>query len=84
MKARKPILQSVRILDQVIERVRYFHYNLSTEKTCVYWIKLYIRWHERNGVMQHPREMGGGPEVEAFLTVLAFEAKCLRQSTIKH
>jgi integron integrase len=74
MKPRKPILQSVRLLDQVIERVRYLHYSLSTEKTYVYWIKFYIRWHGQNGAMRHPREMGA-LEVEAFLTMLATERK---------
>jgi integron integrase len=74
MKPRKPILQSVRLLDQVSERVRYLHYSLSTEKTYVYWIKFYIRWHGKNGAMRHPREMGTS-EVEAFLTMLATERK---------
>jgi integron integrase len=74
MKPRKPILQSARLLDQVFERIRYLHYSLSTEKTYVYWIKFYIRWHGRNGVMRHPREMGT-PEVEAFLTMLATERR---------
>jgi integron integrase len=70
MKPRKPILLSVRILDQVKERIRYLHYSLSTEKVYIYWVKFFIRWH---GV-RHPREMGAR-EVEAFLTMLATERK---------
>jgi integron integrase len=74
MKPGKPVLQSARLLDQVRERIRYMHYSLSTETTYLYWVKFFIRWHGRNGVMRHPREMGG-PEIEAFLTMLATERK---------
>jgi integron integrase len=48
------------------ERVRYFHYALSTERAYVFWVRDFIRWH---GV-KHPSAMGG-PEVEAYLTYLA-------------
>jgi integron integrase len=61
-----PALQSTRMLDQVRERTRYLHYSLRTEKAYLYWIRFFIRWH----AMKHPRDMGG-PEVEAFLTMLA-------------
>jgi len=70
MKPRKPILLSVRLTDQVRERIRYLHYSLSTEKVYLYWVKFFIRWHG----MRHPREMGGR-ELEAFLTMLATERK---------
>lgn len=70
MKPRKPVLHSVRLLDQVKERIRYLHYSLNTEKVYLHWVKFFIRWH---GV-RHPREMGA-PEVEAFLTMLATERK---------
>ena len=36
MKPRNPPLQSLRLLDQVRERIRYLHYSLSTEKTYLY------------------------------------------------
>lgn len=72
MKHRTPVLQSIRLLDQVKERIRYLHYSLSTEKTYLYWVKFFVRWHGRNGSMRHPREMGSR-EVEAFLTMLASE-----------
>jgi integron integrase len=65
-----PPLQSKRLLDQVRERLRYMHYSLSTEKTYLYWVRWFIRFHG----LRHPREMGR-PEVEAFLTMLANERK---------
>ncbi|MGB4117037.1 MAG: integron integrase [Polaromonas sp.] len=74
MKPRNPPLQSFRLLDQVRERIRYLHYSLSTEKTYLYWIRFFIRWHGRNGKMTHPRDMGA-KQVEAFLTMLATERK---------
>jgi site-specific recombinase XerD len=66
----RPPLQSKRLLDQMRERLRYMHYALSTEKTYLYWVRWYIRFHG----LRHPREMGR-PEVEAFLTMLANERK---------
>ncbi|MBK9626075.1 MAG: integron integrase [Rhodocyclaceae bacterium] len=74
MKPGKPQLQSTRILDQVRERIRYLHYSLSTEKTYLYWVRFFIRWHGRTGKMTHPGEMGAA-QVEAFLTMLATERK---------
>ena len=74
MKPRNPPLQSARLLDQVRERIRYLHYSLSTEKTYLYWVRFYVRWHGRNGTMTHPRDMGA-KQVEAFLTMLATERK---------
>ena len=74
MKPRNPPLQSCRLLDQVKERIRYLHCSLSTEKTYLYWIRFYVRWHGRNGTRTHPRDMGA-KQVEAFLTMLASERK---------
>jgi integron integrase len=74
MKPRNPPLQSFRLLDQVRERIRYLHYSLSTEKTYLYWVRFYVRWHGRNGKMTHPRDKGA-KQVEAFLTMLATERK---------
>ena len=75
-----PPLVATRLLDQVRERLRYMHYSLQTEKSYVYWIKFFVRWHGRLGTMRHPREMGQ-LEVEAFLTMLATER---RVSTSTH
>ncbi|PKO60298.1 MAG: integrase [Betaproteobacteria bacterium HGW-Betaproteobacteria-18] len=64
--------QSKRLLDQVREVLRYKHYSLKTEQAYLYWIRFFVRWHGRNGQMQHPRDMGG-LEVTQFLTMLANE-----------
>ena len=66
----RPPLQSKRLLDQMRERLRYMHYSLNTEKTYVYWVRWFIRFHG----LRHPREMGRA-EVEQFLTMLANERK---------
>ncbi|MDH4419308.1 MAG: integron integrase [Acidovorax sp.] len=72
MKPGTHVLRSPRLLDQVRERIRYLHYSLSTEKAYLHWVRFFIRWHGRGGVMRHPRDMGAA-EVEAFLTMLATE-----------
>jgi len=59
-------LRATRLLDQVRERLRYGHYSLSTERSYVYWVRWFVRFHG----MRHPREMGGA-EVQAFLSWLA-------------
>ena len=74
MKPRSPPLQSIRLIDQVRERIRYLQYSLSTEKVYLYWVRFFVRWHGRDGTMTHPRTMGA-PEIEAFLTMLATERK---------
>ena len=70
MKTGNPPLQSVRVLDQLRERIRYMHYSLRTEQVYVYWVRFFIRWSARGDGMRHPREMGAA-DVEAFLTMLA-------------
>mgnify|MGYP006152306743 FL=1 len=72
MKPGMPSFTSTRLLDQLRERIRYLHYSLQTEKAYLYWVRLFIRWHGRGGVMRHPREMGSA-EVEAFLKMMANE-----------
>ena len=61
-----PPLQSVKILEQVRERVRYLHYSMRTEEAYLYWIRFFIRW----SGMRHPKDMGAD-EVREFLTFLA-------------
>jgi integron integrase len=61
-----PALHSVRLLDQLRERIRYMHYTRRTEEAYVFWCRAFVRWHG----LRHPTEMGG-PEVEAFLSYLA-------------
>lgn len=65
-----PPARSTRLLDQVRERIRYAHYSLRTEKTYVYWVRFFIRFHR----LRHPKEMGA-PEVQAFLSFLANDRK---------
>jgi integrase len=45
-----PPLKSLRLLDQVRERIRHCHYSMKTEKAYVSWIKRYIRFHG----LRHP------------------------------
>ena len=74
MKPGEPPLQSIRVLGQLRERIRYKHYSLSTEQVYVYWVRFFIRWSGNGGQMRHPRDMGA-VEVEAFLTHLANDRK---------
>ncbi len=71
-KVAAPVLRSVRLLDQLRERIRCLHYSLQTEKAYLCWVRFLIRWHGRNGSMHHPKDMGK-IEVESFLTMLANE-----------
>lgn len=61
-----PALCSVRVLDQLRERLRLMHCSLRTEEVYVYWVKAFLRFHG----IRHPAELAG-PEVEAFLIHLA-------------
>jgi|SRR5688572_11220712 len=61
-----PPLRATRFLDQVRERLRYGHYSLSTERSYVYCVRWFVRFHS----LRHPRDMGAA-EVEAFLSWLA-------------
>ena len=59
-----------RLLEQVRQSLRVKHYSLRTEEAYLYWIRYFIRFHNK----RHPREMSG-KEVEAFLTHLAVDRK---------
>ncbi|NND82516.1 MAG: integron integrase [Gammaproteobacteria bacterium] len=58
-------------LDTIRRTMRLRGYAMRTEKTYLYWIRYYIRFHKR----QHPAELGRS-EVEAFLTHLASDRHC--------
>lgn len=58
--------KSVRLIDQVRETLRFYHYSYSTEKSYVQWILRYIRFNDR----RHPKDMGKS-EIERFLSHLA-------------
>ena len=64
----RPTFQATRLLDQLRERLRYFHYSLRTEQAYVYWVRAFVHW----SGMRHPREMGKA-EIEAYLSMLANE-----------
>jgi len=55
-----------RLMDQVRETLRFYHYAYSTEKSYVNWILKFIRFNGK----QHPKDMGK-PEIERFLSHLA-------------
>jgi len=57
-----------RLMEQVRDRIRARHLSYRTEKTYLYWIRRYIRFHG----MRHPRDMAA-PEIELFLTSLAVD-----------
>lgn len=65
-----PPLRSVRILDQLRERIRLLHYSPRTEEAYLQWCRAFIRFHG----IRHPAEMGR-PEVEAYLTWLTNERR---------
>lgn len=70
MDIRSPISpQSTRFLDQLKNFIRLRGLAYKTEKTYVFWIKRFIRFHGR----KHPKSMGI-PEVEAFLSHLVLQA----------
>ncbi len=59
--------QDLKLLDQVRETLRYYHYAISTEKTYCQWILRFIVFYDKK---RHPKEMGSR-EVERFLSHLA-------------
>ena len=58
--------QSVRLMDQVKEVLRYHHYSIHTEKSYIHWILAFIRFHNR----QHPKDLGKA-HIDAFLSHMA-------------
>lgn len=64
-------LRSVRVLDQLRERICYLQYGLRTEQVYVHWIWTFIR--RFNGVQK--AVSSGGNKVEAFLSWLAKKCK---------
>lgn len=55
-----------RLMDQVRETLRFYHYAYNTEKSYVDWILRFIRFNGK----RHPKAMGK-PEIERFLSHLA-------------
>jgi len=67
-----------RLMDQVREVLRYYHYAYSTEQSYCSWILQYIKFY---GGKTHPKDMGKN-EVERFLSHLA-EKKNVAAATQK-
>ena len=57
---------STRLMDQVRETLRFYHYAYNTEKSYTNWILKFIRFNGK----RHPKEMGK-LEIERFLSHLA-------------
>jgi integron integrase len=60
-----------KLMDQVREVLRYYHYAYRTEQTYCEWIKRYLAFY---GMSRHPSEMGAA-EVERWLSYLATDGK---------
>jgi len=60
--------QSKKLLDQVVEVMRYHHYSIRSEESYVRWIKQFILFNDK----RHPSDMGKA-EIEGFLTYLAIK-----------
>lgn len=60
-----------RLMDQVREVLRYYHYAYKTEQSYTAWILQYVKFY---GGKTHPRDMGKN-EVERFLSYLAEKRK---------
>jgi hypothetical protein len=42
MKPGNAPVQSIRLLDQVLEHIRYMHYSVSTKKNNLHWVKFFV------------------------------------------
>ncbi len=62
---------SLKLMDQVKEVLRYYHYAYRTEQSYCQWILRYIRFH---GGETHPEKLNS-QDVERFLSHLAVERK---------
>lgn len=68
IKSAPLVSKPLRLLDQVKRCIRDKHYSARTEEAYVYWIRWYIRFHNR----RHPIDMGAA-EVKQFLSYLTNE-----------
>ncbi len=59
-----------KLLDQLRNALRVRHYSLSTEKSYVYWVRLYIRYFK----LKHPATLTE-QHVSQFLTFLAVQCR---------
>ncbi|MDY0191650.1 MAG: integron integrase [Desulfuromonas sp.] len=61
----------LKLMDQVRETLRYFHYAYRTELSYCQWILRYIRYHSGN---THPAQLGAS-DIERYLSYLVVEGK---------
>lgn len=61
----------LKLMDQVRETLRYFHYAYRTEQSYCQWILRYIRYH---GGTTHPAELSAS-NIERYLSYLVVEGK---------
>jgi integron integrase len=62
---------NLKLMDQVRQVLRYYHYAYRTEQTYCDWILRFVKFH---GAKTHPKDMGKA-QVEAFLSHLATNGK---------
>lgn len=61
-------MKDKKLLSQVKDKIRLKHYSISTEKSYLFWIVKYVKFHN----LKHPLEMAE-KEVQQFLSHLAVE-----------
>jgi hypothetical protein len=65
----------LRFMEVVRRRLRERRYSRRTEEAYVYWIRRFIRFHER----RHPNDMGEAEVVALFGAVAEYERAPIRQ-----
>ncbi len=63
--------QNLKLIPQVKQTLRYYHYSYRTEQSYCSWIVRFVKYH---GSKKHPRDMGK-TEIEAFLSHLVTHGK---------
>jgi hypothetical protein len=63
--------QTLKLMDQVRQVLRYHHYACRTEETCCNWIARFLKFYDYK---VHPRQMGKN-HIEACLSHLAVQKK---------
>ena len=68
---------NLKLMDQVCQVLRYYHYAYRTEQTYCDWIVRYIKFFNSQ---KHPKDMGKR-EIEMFLSHLATNSHALAGTT---
>ena len=75
-----PPLRSVKVLDQLRERIRYLHYSLPTEQAYVHWVRAFIRFH---GV-RHPATLEAAAKSRHFCPGWRTSARFRSPRIVRH